>query len=764
MELDEAVKQTEKVARLQIAERAKTDLYFLAKHILNYDLMEEDTHQDMCDYVMPTFKPELAKKEIAPLQEKSEDNVQDSYDPKKNFVLYLLPRGTFKSSVITIAHSIQRSLNDQDCRILIDSETFSKSKAFLAEIKGHYETNSKLREIYKTLFGVYPDAMKKKTAWSDSHLNLAARKRPRKEPSFSCSGVDASKTGMHYDLIVMDDLHSEKNVTTKEQIDNVIQHYKLALSLLDPGCPLIVIGTRWHYADLYQYILDYERDRFNILIRSAWNPDGTLFFPQRLDEKFLETTKKTQGGYIFSCNPGYAPVLMSDWSVKRLEDVVVGDEVIGYELGDGTRKNKLTKTRVTEINSRMAMTQDVKLDSSRNIRCTPDHQWYTGRRSSELEPYRKSYKPVEVGSTMLEVLDTDIGDKDSTDNLIAYSYLAGMIDGEGAAKYGSINISQSEKHHPQICERIRDTLDTLELPYKTGKDYTVINGGRQSKFDILRFGKPAKAEQIQKTLWDKPGMLARRKSKVVEITPYKKEQVYALTTETGNYVVWGMASKNCQYLNNPVDNETATFKRSYFKRKRWSEVKDIPINWYLMVDPSYEGQYSDYAAFVVAGMDFESNLYVRHITRQKMTYAGIIKHIFELNSRFEFRGISLETVATQKSITYELTNEQKRRGHWLRNLVEVKSRSVSKEERIRGLAPFYEFGRVYHIEGAPQLDELEYELLHFPLAKHDDVIDAFADILEIATPPSHIDRETLKERKKTRTAAYDKPRSPITGV
>ena len=520
VDISQAVAQAERMAKLNIAERAKVDLYFLAHNILGYDLMEEHTHQTMCDYVLPTYKPHLAKKEIPPLQAETEDNVRDSYDPKKNFVLYLLPRGTFKSSVITIAHSIQRSLNDPDDRILIDSETFSKSKAFLAEIKGHYEGNDKLREIYNTLFGIMPDARKKIDIWSDSQLNLGARKRHRKEPSFSCAGVDVTKNGMHYDLIIMDDLHSEKNVTTKEQIDQVIQHYKLALSLLDPGCPLIVIGTRWHYADLYQYILDYERERFNILIRSAFNPDGSLFFPERLTEEFLETTKKTQGSYIFSC----------------------------------------------------------------------------------------------------------------------------------------------------------------------------------------------------------------------------------------------------QYLNNPVDNETATFKRSYFRRVKWSEVEGKPINWYLMVDPSYEGPYSDYAAFVVAGMDFESNLYVRHITRQKMTYAEIIKHIFDINAKYELRGISLEVLATQKSITYELTNEQKRRGHWLRNLVEVKSRSKSKEERIRGLAPFYEFGRVFHIEGAPQLDELEYELLHFPLAKHDDVIDAFADILDLASPPSNVDQEARREKKRKRIEAYDKPRSPITGV
>jgi hypothetical protein len=48
------------------------------------------------------------------------------------------------------------------------------------------------------------------------------------------------------------------------------------------------------------------------------------------------------------------------------------------------------------------------------------------------------------------------------------------------------------------------------------------------------------------------------------------------------------------------------------------------MNWYLSVDPSYEGQYSDYAALVVAGMNHQRDLYVRHVLRRKMTYGDII--------------------------------------------------------------------------------------------------------------------------------------------
>lgn len=502
----------------KIALRCRTDLYFLAKEILGYDKMEPHVHQELCDYTT-SILPNLTEP-ICP--------VSPDFDPRKNLLLLLMPRGTFKSSVVTIGFALQFILNEPDCRILLDSETFSKSKAFLREIMGHLTSNEKYREVFKAIHGMYPFEKKSSMElWTDSEIILPCRRRKRKEPTISCAGIDVTKNGMHYDLILCDDLHSEKNVTNKEQILQVINHYKLAFSLLDPGRPMIVIGTRWHELDLYGHIIDFEQQDFNILKKSAYNPDGSLFFPEVLNEKELDKIRRRQGPSIFSK----------------------------------------------------------------------------------------------------------------------------------------------------------------------------------------------------------------------------------------------------QYLNEPVSDENATFKRP-FSRKPLSEISGRPINWYLSVDPSYTdprniGTYSDYASFVLAGMDYQRDIYVRHIIRQKMTYSQIIDTMFSLytDKRFDdIRGkmkILLEVIGT-KSLSYELANEQKRRGTWL-PVTEIKSRHEGKEERIRGLAPFYEYGHIHHIKECPQLDELEIELVQFPSGRHDDIIDALATILEVASPPNanRSQREDRDTRGRPRTAY--KPRSAIMG-
>lgn len=540
-QVDQAIHQAKALALDHIATRAKHDLFYLCHNILGYELMTENTHGQLCHYVESIIKPHssealqkyalkgdinaspsthtknLGEPDYTEVGKSSE--YDDKYDQRIKNYLLLLPRGTFKSSVVTIGESIQLLLNDPDARILIDSETFTKAKAFLMEIKGHLESNEKLRDIYKHLFGMYPDANQKSDVWSDSALNLAARKRRRKEPSLSCAGVDVTKNGMHYDLIIMDDLVSENNTQNKEQLEKVIMHYRLAISLLDPHCPLIVIGTRWHFLDLYQHILDNEADDFNIMVRSAYKPDGSLFFPERLDEPFLTKTRQRQGSEIFSY----------------------------------------------------------------------------------------------------------------------------------------------------------------------------------------------------------------------------------------------------QYLNEPVDSENATFKASNIQLVDWNQIKDTPINWYCLVDPSFKGPYSDFAALVVAGMDYQRQLYVRYVCRQKMTYGEIIDKMFWIKHEFPIKMFGLETVATQKSIMYDLKEQERIRGDWM-PLKEFSSRENTKEERIKGLAPIYENRRIFHVKECPQREELEYELLTFPRSKHDDCIDALANILEMAQPAGgNVDPEK-KARKRRRLEILTKPRSEMMGT
>ena len=770
--IDDLLASSQDMKMSALYDKAVNSLYEFDKYILGNGLMEEHTHGGLCAFVEslmcdPMPRVEYLEKHSVDFTGsgalsrdiKIFDRHYDINEMNKKFRLILMPRGSFKTTVVTIGFTLQTLLRDPNIRILVDSEVFDKSRAFISEMKGHLEGNKLYRQLFFYKYGCYPDDKKNSDKWTDSELNLAARHVSRKEPNISAAGIGTTKVGMHYDMIICDDLHSEKNVTTKDAINQVIEHYKGLLSLLEPNGIMIVIGTRWDYNDVYQYIIDHEIKRFSVYARQALLPGGQLLFPERLTKEFLENQKISQGSYFFSCNPGEAPILMSDFSLKPIKDVKVGDEVIGFEFGKPDRKHRLVKTVVTETNSRVADVNKVHLDSGKTIRCTEDHRWFTGRHDETHQPYLKA----KVGRPLLEVVD--VSEDTDIERLKAYQYLAGMIDGEGACKYGSTSIHQSKEKNPEVYQRIKETLDFLDIKYHQYDNYFVLNGGKKTKFDILRYGNPAKKHQIVKTIMDNSGWMVQRRDNVIEIEPDGREDVYALTTETGNYVVWGYASKNCQYQNLPIDDDTAVFKYSDMKRVSKDFIDGRPINWFLTVDPAIsQDKYADYTAMVVAGYDNERNIYVKDVMRARMTPAEIVDNIFYLYEVHKPSAIGIENVAFQKTLQYSLHDKMKERGWWL-PVREIKRGASSKEDRIKRLQPFYEYGHIYHLDSCANIDDLEYELVHFPKGQTDDMIDALSDIVEIGYPPTGRKTERSEDdtrKRKNLLKMLSKPRSSVT--
>jgi predicted phage terminase large subunit-like protein len=244
-------------------------LYFFNKKILGYEEMAENTHMEFCQVVE---NEKLRKK------------------------LILMPRGSFKSTCCTVGYTLQSLVKNPDVRILISSETYTQSETYLSEIKRHIESNNRFRTVFGNL--------KNDNNWTQKDITVATRKSIKgKEPSVSVSGVGQTRVGMHYDKIFLDDVVSQYNVNTPEQIKKTIDHYKLLLSILEPEGELIVIGTRYAYEDLYGYIIENEASNFKVFIRQACNSkidESSLFFPERLTKKFLIEQKKSMGSYLFS--------------------------------------------------------------------------------------------------------------------------------------------------------------------------------------------------------------------------------------------------------------------------------------------------------------------------------------------------------------------------------------------------------------------------------------------------------------------------------
>lgn len=229
---------------------------------------------------------------------------------RRKFRLVLLPRYTFKSSVVTMGFALWKLIRDPNYRILIYSDSASKAQNFLTGIKNHI-LGSSAGSVFSEYFQHW-EMDPHKGKWNESQIVITPRWKGHTEPTIDTGGIETSKVGMHYDLIFFDDIVSDINTTTKEQMDKVYECYQKSLSLLKPGGEVVVTGTRWHFGDTYGRLLEDNRksNAFDVMIRDAEEiKNGKLIFENvGLNREFLDEQRKRQGSYIFSCLYRNSPV------------------------------------------------------------------------------------------------------------------------------------------------------------------------------------------------------------------------------------------------------------------------------------------------------------------------------------------------------------------------------------------------------------------------------------------------------------------------
>lgn len=303
-------------AQVELLRRnAYRDFYVFAKFVAGKSLMEEVPHRELCEFM------------TLGLEQSDILGIDELVAPQTDYVkgltgtfkkLMQLPRNSFKSSV-TQALVPWLLWHNQNLRIMLDSETLANAKLYLAGIKDLIDNNQTMRLICVNEKGEYLLEPNKRLSGGFVEDQVILKHRTTvglKEPSIFCSGVDNARTGMHPDVILMDDLVSERNVTTDAQLQKVEEHYKYSLSLLEIGGGLLlVIGTRYHMADLYGHLIDSKA--LDTLIRPAISEEGELYFPTRLTREFLSQMRKEQGSHIFSCQYLLAPVSQEDAIFKQ---------------------------------------------------------------------------------------------------------------------------------------------------------------------------------------------------------------------------------------------------------------------------------------------------------------------------------------------------------------------------------------------------------------------------------------------------------------
>ncbi len=217
--------------------------------------------------------------------------------------LQLCFRGAGKSTTCTEVKVIHLLLKNPNLRILIASKTLQNACGFLKNIKSHFETNTRLRDI----FGTYYDS-KRVGKWDEREIEVLPRTVVAKEASVTCVGREGTVVSKHYDVIISDDLVDEDNAATKLQRDKTrTWFYNTLMPTLEPPDPRVphrgehhMLGTRYHYDDLYGHLIKNELRKHHQIV-PALDAKGRSPWPSKYAAKWFLERRKRAGLIIFNC-------------------------------------------------------------------------------------------------------------------------------------------------------------------------------------------------------------------------------------------------------------------------------------------------------------------------------------------------------------------------------------------------------------------------------------------------------------------------------
>lgn len=239
--------------------------------------------------------------------------------------IWIMAREHYKSTIITIGSTVREMLFRPDLTYVVYSYNLtSGQELFFKPIKTILESNQTIKSVWPDV--VWQDG-EKADVWQADQLNLK-RPAPRKEHTLECASILKQKTGYHFDRGIYDDCVTPESVVTAEMIGKVIGQWRMSLNTLARGAKKCVIGTFYHYAELYSTII--SEHLLLPVIQRCVDPNGV---PVLMTIGELQKRKKEMGSAVFAsqmmCDPkqastqAFRPEWVQRWAANIWEGLNV---------------------------------------------------------------------------------------------------------------------------------------------------------------------------------------------------------------------------------------------------------------------------------------------------------------------------------------------------------------------------------------------------------------------------------------------------------
>jgi predicted phage terminase large subunit-like protein len=213
-----------------------------------------------------------------------------------------------------------------------------------------------------------------------------------------------------------------------------------------------------------------------------------------------------------------------------------------------------------------------------------------------------------------------------------------------------------------------------------------------------------------------------------------------------------------EYLNNPMDESVAYFKRGDFQLETEEDKKKV-VRYYITLDPAISTESrADYTVFLVAAVDEDRGLHIRNIIRERLDGKEIIDTLLALQKFYDAEAVGVEEMMITKALGPFLHEQMITDNIWP-NLIKLKTMGKDKVQRSRSIQARMRAKTVKFDKQADWYPAFEDEVLKFPRGVKDDQVDAFAwlgmmldDITQAPTKQEEIEEEyelELRESEST---------------
>lgn len=263
--------------------RGEEDLFFFVKEICRFGYNPDpngprvtEDQRELCGFIQETLESE---------------------NPDDWLSLILASRDTLKTTCL-LGAALWVLVKNPNYRILLYGEVHDQTQKRLLVIKNVIDTCKTFRRCYGDLNG-----SNKNFTWNREAITLATKtQHAAKEANIETAGLDVVVNQLHFDLVLPDDLHSDKNITSKEMIENVKSKVKLLIPLVSKGAKMMFAGVFWDDSDLHTWLMEEQKPK--LFKKGAYVDEAQTIsaYPHTLPVEDLKRKRRFMENDKFSCH------------------------------------------------------------------------------------------------------------------------------------------------------------------------------------------------------------------------------------------------------------------------------------------------------------------------------------------------------------------------------------------------------------------------------------------------------------------------------